>query len=459
MYRNNNKCYYASATEGPRIFAGATGPTGPTGLPGDKYTSQCITTINVSNLVIGNEYTYPLITPYLAYSTNQVVIFTTNINLNTYFTGQVVFYDPVTSVLRIKILSITGSGIYTNWYSNLYGIIGPTGPTGANGLMGSTGERGRTGATGVTGPTGPRGPTGANGLRGHTGATGATGVTGPTGDTGSIGDTGATGDTGEKGDRGDTGATGWTGSTGATGYTGATGMTGATGWTGKTGPTGYTGPTGHTGATGWTGATGVTGPTGYTGYTGYTGPTGYTGYTGPTGYTGYTGYTGPTGDTGDTGPTGYTGYTGYTGPTGDTGETGATGATGPTGDNYWQISAITGSSPTGYILSPSNTYNVISVQANSFVSLSDYRIKKNVQSLNINKYNIDNLKPIEYYNIITKKKDIGFLAHEVQEHFPFLVEGNKDDEAYQSLNYISMIGLLVNEIQELKKRIQNLENN
>jgi hypothetical protein len=40
----------------------------------------------------------------------------------------------------------------------------------------------------------------------------------------------------------------------------------------------------------------------------------------------------------------------------------------------------------------------------------------------------------------------------VQEIFPFLVHGEKDDSQLQSLNYNGFIALLVKEIQELKKK-------
>ena len=54
-------------------------------------------------------------------------------------------------------------------------------------------------------------------------------------------------------------------------------------------------------------------------------------------------------------------------------------------------------------------------------------------------------------------KNIGFLAHEVQEVFSFLVEGTKDGPETQSLNYIGLIGILTKEIQDLKKRVKKLE--
>ena len=52
---------------------------------------------------------------------------------------------------------------------------------------------------------------------------------------------------------------------------------------------------------------------------------------------------------------------------------------------------------------------------------------------------------------------MGFIAHELQEHFPFLVNGEKDGKDYQSVNYLGLIGLLVKELQELKKKIKELQ--
>jgi hypothetical protein len=87
----------------------------------------------------------------------------------------------------------------------------------------------------------------------------------------------------------------------------------------------------------------------------------------------------------------------------------------------------------------------------SYNSLSDYRIKENIKLLDLSEYNIDNLKPIIYNHKETNQQNIGFLAHEVQEYFPFLVSGEKDGPITQSINYIGLIGLLTKEIQELKK--------
>uniref|UniRef100_A0A6C0B0D5 Peptidase S74 domain-containing protein n=1 Tax=viral metagenome TaxID=1070528 RepID=A0A6C0B0D5_9ZZZZ len=94
--------------------------------------------------------------------------------------------------------------------------------------------------------------------------------------------------------------------------------------------------------------------------------------------------------------------------------------------------------------------------SSQFSATSDYRIKDNIQLLD-ESYSIDFLRPVTYINNTCKKQDIGFLAHEIQEYFPYLVTGEKDGKEMQTLNYIGLIGILVKEVQELKKRVVELE--
>ena len=74
-----------------------------------------------------------------------------------------------------------------------------------------------------------------------------------------------------------------------------------------------------------------------------------------------------------------------------------------------------------------------------------------------NSFSVDKLEPVRYYNTITKRDDIGFIAHKVQELYPYLVNGEKDATDYQTLNYIGLIGILVHEVQELKREIAELK--
>jgi hypothetical protein len=250
------------------------------------------------------------------------------------------------------------------------------------------------------------------------------------------------------------------------------GTNGTNGNTGDTGPTGYNGADGNTGDTGPQGING-TGDTGPTGYNGADGNTGDTGPTGPQGNTGDTGPTGPQGNTGDTGPTGPQGNTGDTGPTGYNGadgNTGDTGPTGPTGDSFWQeiTTPIGIYYDNGYVaigkniasstLDVSGNVTVTgTVSATAFNTTSDYRVKQNITTLD-KSYTVDNLNPVTYLNIKNNKQDIGLIAHELQEIYPFLVNGEKDKPEYQSVNYNGIIGILINEIQELKKEIKLKKN-
>ena len=90
--------------------------------------------------------------------------------------------------------------------------------------------------------------------------------------------------------------------------------------------------------------------------------------------------------------------------------------------------------------------------ATAFDTESDYRIKANVKSLLDTSFTVDLLKPVTYINKKLNKQDIGFIAHEIQENIPFLVNGEKDCSGYQTLNYTGIIGLLTKEIQDLKKQ-------
>jgi hypothetical protein len=96
------------------------------------------------------------------------------------------------------------------------------------------------------------------------------------------------------------------------------------------------------------------------------------------------------------------------------------------------------------------------VTAASFATTSDYRIKSNVSPL-ATSYAVDRLNPVSYYNELTKRDDIGLLAHEVQDIYPSLVYGVKDDADYQSVNYASLISILIREVKELKVRVNRLE--
>lgn len=96
------------------------------------------------------------------------------------------------------------------------------------------------------------------------------------------------------------------------------------------------------------------------------------------------------------------------------------------------------------------------VFATGFITLSDYRMKENVKALD-DKYVVDGLKPVTYTLKTDNTETIGLIAHEVQEHFPSLVYGEKDGQELQSIHYVGLIPILIKEIQDLKREIAALK--
>jgi hypothetical protein len=115
----------------------------------------------------------------------------------------------------------------------------------------------------------------------------------------------------------------------------------------------------------------------------------------------------------------------------------------------------------GIKVTPSASYALDvsgNVEATSYNATSDYRIKKNLVPLDLT-FNVDLLNPVSYYLKDDKdaRLNIGFIAHEVQEVYPFLVNGVKDGSFNQSINYNGFIGILTKEIQVLKKKVSDQE--
>jgi hypothetical protein len=96
------------------------------------------------------------------------------------------------------------------------------------------------------------------------------------------------------------------------------------------------------------------------------------------------------------------------------------------------------------------------VEAVSYNAVSDYRVKENVVPLDAS-FTVDGLNPVTYNLKSSGKQDVGFIAHEVQELYPFLVSGKKDGKDTQSLNYNGFIGILTKEVKELKKKVAEQE--
>jgi hypothetical protein len=94
------------------------------------------------------------------------------------------------------------------------------------------------------------------------------------------------------------------------------------------------------------------------------------------------------------------------------------------------------------------------VTAGSFNATSDYRTKTNIEELDEN-ITVSNLRPLVYLK--NGQKEIGLLAHELQEVYPFMVCGEKDGKEMQSVNYNCLIGVLINDVKRLTNENQILK--
>jgi len=108
--------------------------------------------------------------------------------------------------------------------------------------------------------------------------------------------------------------------------------------------------------------------------------------------------------------------------------------------------------PTGNITATLGTVTAVTV-----TQTSDYRIKDNIVTLTPDRLFLDQLNPVSYTNRLTNRPDFGLIAHELQEFYPELVNGEKDGANTQSVNYMGLISILIKEIQVLKGRIAALE--
>jgi hypothetical protein len=125
---------------------------------------------------------------------------------------------------------------------------------------------------------------------------------------------------------------------------------------------------------------------------------------------------------------------------------------------YFQETQLSTNNETPYALVVNGDTNIkggLSVDKNIYTTsityMSDYRVKENVQPLDLNIYKTDNLRPVSYLNKLNNKFALGVIAHELQEQYSFLVEGQKDGEIIQSVDYTGLIPILIKEIQELKR--------
>jgi hypothetical protein len=138
-----------------------------------------------------------------------------------------------------------------------------------------------------------------------------------------------------------------------------------------------------------------------------------------------------------------------------------------TSNSDWAVNAASGSivnfySDTGAALTYSGSISVNGI-VTTYGSVSDYRLKENVQPMVGALDTIALLNPVTYNWKSDGSDGQGFIAHELQAVVPDCVSGEKDavdDEGsprYQGVDTSFLVATLVSAIQELTARIAALE--
>jgi hypothetical protein len=103
-----------------------------------------------------------------------------------------------------------------------------------------------------------------------------------------------------------------------------------------------------------------------------------------------------------------------------------------------------------------NCYITNSLYAGSIGNLSDIRIKTDLKEIKDTLSKINKITCYSYKRKDTGDNEIGLIAQEVQKYFPELVKNNEEIDLLH-INYGNMTALLVNCINELSKKIDNIE--
>jgi hypothetical protein len=98
------------------------------------------------------------------------------------------------------------------------------------------------------------------------------------------------------------------------------------------------------------------------------------------------------------------------------------------------------------------------IRCTTLYQTSDKRLKNNIQNLNSVLDLINGVNPVSFNTENDDKTKYGFIAQELENIIPDIVNSPNDDDDYYCVDYVSMIPLLTKSTQELHKIIMEQEN-
>lgn len=98
----------------------------------------------------------------------------------------------------------------------------------------------------------------------------------------------------------------------------------------------------------------------------------------------------------------------------------------------------------------------VTTTATFYNSISDYRLKSDFKDYNALLI-LDRIKTYDFKWDIDSSRMYGVIAHELQEILPYAVNGEKDGEEMQSVDYSKIVPVLIKAIQEQQQQIEELK--
>jgi hypothetical protein len=123
--------------------------------------------------------------------------------------------------------------------------------------------------------------------------------------------------------------------------------------------------------------------------------------------------------------------------------------------NEWHFGRNTSN---GYYYVVRQTGTGMYMNTNSWVATSDLRAKENISPIENSLLKIIALNPVRFTFKKDGMEDVGFIAQEMYEHIPDVVDKPKDEEEMMGIAKEKLIPYLVKAIQELNAKVTALEN-
>jgi hypothetical protein len=99
----------------------------------------------------------------------------------------------------------------------------------------------------------------------------------------------------------------------------------------------------------------------------------------------------------------------------------------------------------------------VTASATAYNTSSDYRLKEDLKEIK----GLEKVSAIKVYDFKWKadgSRMDGVIAHELAEVLPYAVQGEKDAEEMQQVDYSKLVPIMIKAIQELKLEIEQLKN-